>query len=99
MPTRYDLDREGSLKANSARAVVASLCVLGLATLVWMRIGAIGEFAETPAAGIASSVHTADVRPGDYLHAPTSDPSLPSLDATFSAKDVTPADEAPAPTF
>ena len=95
MRRHHDLDRDGSLRANSARAVVATMCVLGLATLVWMHVGESTGFGEMPTIGAVP----ATAKSSAYLHAPTSDPSLPSLEATFSGMNVAPADEAPAPTF
>jgi hypothetical protein len=96
MKSRFDFDREGAATGNSVRTLVATLCVLGLVGLTFLHIGDGGWFAaEATLPATDGPVATS----AGSLHAPTSDPSLPSLEATFSRKDVTPADEAPAPTF
>ena len=79
--------------------VLSALCVLGLASLMWLHSGGAGGFndesTQFPApAALASTAPS----PGS-LHAPTSDPSLPSLEATFSRKDFPVADDTSAPTF
>ena len=94
MQSRYDFDEQGATRANSVRAVVASLCVLGLASFMWLHSGvSIGPVEEAPPAAASAAPQTGS------LHAPTTDPSLPSLEATFSRMNATPADEAQAPTF
>ncbi|MFO1324607.1 MAG: hypothetical protein U1F15_11155 [Burkholderiales bacterium] len=94
MASRYDFDEQGADRANSVRAVVATLCVLGLASIMWIHSGAsVGPIDEAPPAAAPAAPQTGS------LHAPTTDPSLPSLEATFSRTNATPADEAQAPTF
>jgi hypothetical protein len=90
MKSHTDLEqrRTGS---NSTSAIVATLYVLGLASLLFLHNGTtVVSSATAPA--IATSAPA-------YLHAPTSDPSLPSLEATLARLENAPADEAPAPTF
>ena len=99
MQTRFDIDRQGAVKANSVRAVVATLCVLGLASFMWLHSGTMGELADDAAAVPPAAANAADAPRNDYLHAPTSDPSLPSLEATFAHKDAGPSGEPAAPTF
>jgi len=102
MNRRFDLGQAGSAAVIAVRAVVATLCVLGLASLMWIHSSGAGV-----AGDVSSEATTPDVQaamaasfiPSSSLHAPTSDPSLPSLEATFSRKDVTPAETAQAPTF
>jgi hypothetical protein len=99
MQTRFDIDREGAVKANSVRAFVATLCVLGLASFMWLHSGTMGELSDNAAAVPPAAANAADEPRNDYLHAPTSDPSLPSLEATFAHKDAGPSGEPAAPTF
>ena len=87
-------NQEGASARRSARAVVATLCVLGLASLMWLHSGPTGGLADA----LAEASPNAGATTGS-LHAPTSDPSLPSLDATMSRKDLEPADAPAAPTF
>ena len=98
MKSRFDFDREGPVTTNSLRALVATLCVLGLVGLTLFHFDDGGGFANRFAKATLPETD-GPVANSSFLHAPTSDPSLPSLEATFSRKDVTPADEAPAPTF
>jgi hypothetical protein len=93
MRNRFDYDPDGARTYGTARAIVASLCVLGLASLMWFHSGAIATTDEPAAAPPAAAPDTGSLR------APTTDPSLPSLDATFARKDDAAADQAPAPTF
>lgn len=94
MRKHLDPNQEGASASRSARAVVATLCVLGLASLMWLHSGPSGSLADAlaeappPASGATGS-----------LHAPTSDPSLPSLEATLSRPDAEPADAPAPPTF
>lgn len=98
MNTRFDFDRKNSRTGNSIRTVVAALCVIGL--VCWLTLlhggadGGLGdEFAQatTPAGPVAETTSS--------LRAPTSDPSLPSLEATFSRTSAPPVEDPPAPTF
>jgi len=98
MSRRFDSDPEGAATRSSIRALVATLCVLGLVGLTFFHFGDGGAFASRSVAPTVPQVDSRVVGP-NFLHAPTSDPSLPSLEATFSRKDVTPAEDAPAPTF
>jgi hypothetical protein len=98
MKSRFDFDRESAAARNSVRTLVAALCVLGLVGLTLFHISDDGRFA-TGHAEATQPATDGPVANSGFLHAPTSDPSLPSLEATFSRKDVTPADEVPAPTF
>ncbi len=89
-PTELERRRTGY---NTTGAVVATLYVLGLASLLFLHNGPNGvSSAVAPTAPIVADAPA-------YLHAPTSDPSLPSLEATLSRLENAPADEAPAPTF
>ena len=99
MHTRFDIDREGAAKANSVRALVATLCVLGLASFMWVHSVPMGELSDNPAAVPPAAEQAADTQRNAYLHAPTSDPSLPSLEATFAHKEAGPSGEPVAPTF
>ncbi|MBK9115197.1 MAG: hypothetical protein IPM22_06055 [Betaproteobacteria bacterium] len=94
MRNHLDPNTEGASATRSARAVVATLCVLGLASLMWLHSGPSGG----PADALAEAPPPASATTGS-LHAPTSDPSLPSLEATMSRNDVEPADAPAAPTF
>ena len=98
MKSRFDFDLEGAAARNSVRTLVAALCVLGLVGLTLFHFDDGGGFANRFAKATLPETNGPVANSG-FLHAPTSDPSLPSLEATFSRKDVTPADEAPAPTF
>lgn len=99
MKTRFDLDQQGANGTNSVRAVVATICVLGLASLMWLHSGGAGGLNDDPArAPVSAALVSTAPNPGS-LHAPTSDPSLPSLEATFSRKDFPVADDSSAPTF
>ncbi|MFO1414100.1 MAG: hypothetical protein U1F10_09415 [Burkholderiales bacterium] len=88
MRTPHEIDPEGAREAGVVRAVVASLCVMGLASLMWVHSG-VPLQADEPSARAESA---------DFLRAPTTDPSLPGLDATVNRQDAA-ADPAPAPTF
>jgi hypothetical protein len=99
MQTRFDIDREGAVKANSVRAFVATLCVLGLASFMWLHSGTMGEVSDSAATVPPAADNAADTPRNAYLHAPTSDPSLPSLEATFAHQDAGPSGEPAAPTF
>ena len=92
MKTTTELDRRRA--GNTTGAVVATLYVLGLASLLFLHNEPnVVSSAIAPAAPTVVSSATA------YLHAPTSDPSLPSLEATLSRLENAPVDETPAPTF
>lgn len=39
----YDIDRDAAREAGAVRAIVASLCVLGLASLMWVHSGVPGQ--------------------------------------------------------
>jgi len=99
MKSRFDFDRERATTANYVRTLVATLCVLGLVGLTVLHMGDGGGFSSWLAEATLPATDVPVMNSAGSLHAPTSDPSLPSLEATFSRKDVTPADEAPAPTF
>ena len=99
MKTRFDLDQQGANGTNSVRAVVATICVLGLASLMWLHGPGTGGLNDNPARSPASAVLASTAPNPGSLHAPTSDPSLPSLEATFSRKDFPAADDTSAPTF
>jgi hypothetical protein len=88
---------EGASTRNAVRALVATLCVLGLVGLTLFGFDD-GGFANR-FAGASLPEPTLSVENSGFLRAPTSDPSLPSLEGTFSRKDVTPVDAPPAPTF
>jgi hypothetical protein len=99
MKTRFDLDQEGAQGTNSVRAVVATVCVLGLASFMWLHSGGAGGFNDESAQSPTPAAMASTAPNPGSLHAPTSDPSLPSLEATFSRKDFSAADDPPAPTF
>jgi hypothetical protein len=99
MHDRFEIDREGAAKANSVRAFVATLCVLGLASLMWLHSGTMGELSDSATTVPPAAADAADTQHNAYLHAPTGDPSLPSLEATFAHKDAAPTGEPAAPTF
>ncbi len=94
MRNHLDPNLESASASRSARAVVATLCVLGLASLMWLHSGPAGGLSDV----LAEAPPPASATTGS-LHAPTSDPSLPSLEATLSRKDLEPADAPAAPTF
>ena len=98
MKSRVDFERKGGVRANSVRALVAALCVLGLVGLTLFHFDDGGGFASRLTKA-TSPENNGPVANSSFLRAPAGDPSLPSLEATFSRKDATPADEAPAPTF
>ena len=101
MTTEIDrrLNEEGTVASNSARVMLATVCVLGLVALMFLHIEPPANDREFRSEGDTdTTVMPAAIAP-PFLHAPTRDPSLPSLDATFSRTDVAPADEAMAPTF
>jgi hypothetical protein len=98
MKSRFAFDRDSTAARNSIRTLVATLCVLGLVGLTLFHFDDGGGFANR-FAKVAFPETNGPIADSGFLHAPTSDPSLPSLEATFSRRDVTPADEAPAPTF
>lgn len=94
MRNHLDPNDESPSATRSARAVLATLCVLGLASLMWLHSNAPGGVADA----IAESAPPPSGASG-FLHAPTGDPSLPSLEATLSRTDLEPADTPAAPTF
>lgn len=87
MRNRFDIEQEGVREARTVRAVVASLCVLGLVSLMWIHRGttiAPEDALDTTAA------------PAVFLPAPAT-PSGPIPDALApTAADVDPT---PPPTF
>lgn len=89
MRNRFDIGQDGRPESRTVRAIVASLCVLGLASLMWVHSGIPGQPDESAMAIPADG--------SSFLRVPTTDPSLPSLDATFARKGD--ADAEPAPTF
>ena len=93
MQTRITIDREGARTASAIRTAAASGCILGLAGLVWLH--------SEPAVTVASNTvpATPAAAAPAYLHAPTSDPSLPGLDALRSPEQVTDAIPAPVAAF
>ncbi len=96
---RIEIDRKDAKSPNSRRAVVATLYVLGLASLMWLYTGKTVDLGGGPAVATAPDQPVPVVAGNDYLHAPTSDPSLPSLEASLSRSDTEPADKPQAPTF
>ena len=98
MKSRLSFERERAAARGSVRTLVATLCVLGLVGLTLYHFDDGGGFANRFASATLTPADGPVVN-SSFLHAPTSDPSLPSLEATFSRKDVTPAAEAAAPTF
>ena len=74
-------------------ATLAAVCVLGLASLTVFHLH--GSDAVPPLANATMPGTSAN---NDFLRAPTTDPSLPSLEATFP-RGVERAQEAQAPTF
>jgi len=85
MHARSEFDAPAAKTANSARAIVAVLFVLGVTSLLWVRSDRI----DSPPV-IATN--------NQFLHAPSTDPSLPDLRATMRQPDA--ADEvAQPPTF
>ena len=99
MKTRFGFDRDGEVAANSVRTLVATLCVLGLVGLTLLHMGDGGGIANRSAEATLPATAAPIANSASSLHAPTIDPSLPSLEATLSRKDVTLAEEAPASTF
>lgn len=98
MRNRFELDPEGAHRANSLRAFVATLGVLGLASLMWAHGGAVGALEESAGPPISLLAATPADDPGS-LRAPTTDSSLPPLDtATFRNADA-PAEAPVVPTF
>ena len=98
MKNRFTFDPESAAARNSVRTLVAALCVLGLVGLTLFHFDDGGASASRFVKATLPETN-GPVANSDFLRAPTSDPSLPSLEATFSRRDITPADEAPAPTF
>lgn len=99
MRNRSRLDREGGALSNSRRALVAALFILGLTSLVWLHRQPAGVVLDEFGTNAATPTEaTMPASRQSYLHAPTSDPSLPSLEATFSRAQAAPDDVA-APTF
>lgn len=82
---RFEFDRQGAEKAHAVQVVIATLFILGISGLLWMH--------SDPETRVPFAT-THD----DYLHAPSSDPSLPDLRATLRELDGKPEPEAP-PTY
>lgn len=96
---------------KSLGAVVATACVAGFVGLIWLNTHMAADhtgsvttgptpFAslEPPIVDAAATASRTSSTTG-YLHAPTSDPSLPSLEATFSKASVSADADEPAPSF
>ena len=98
MKSRFPFNRESPATRNSVRTVIATLCVLGLVSLTLFHFDDGTGFASRTAKATSPETR-GPVASSDYLRAPTSDPSLPSLEATFPRNAVAPAYEAPTPTF
>jgi hypothetical protein len=88
MQSRTQLDAKGAATANTLRTVIAAMFVLGITSLVWLHTAPADVHKD--AAPVAT--------PQSFLHAPSGDPSLPSLEATFARMPASP-EEPPAPTF
>ena len=99
MKSRIDFERKGGFRANSVRALVAALCVLGLASLTLLHGNDDGRIATGYAASTQPTTTDGPVANSRFLHAPTGDPSVPSAESVFSRKDAAPDDGPPAPTF
>ncbi|CAG0984991.1 hypothetical protein BURK1_01951 [Burkholderiales bacterium] len=93
---RTTIDRDGGFQASTARALVATAFVMGLAALVWVHVDLevgtvpIVERALAPAAGCAGN---------DCLHAPAGDPSVPAADGVLDPRASSTLDAPPVPTF
>jgi len=85
MNVRSNFDARGARTANSVRTVVAALFVLGVTSLVIVH-----SDRQEPAAATASN--------DQFLHAPSTDPSLPDLRTTMRQFD-TAYEVSQAPTF
>lgn len=87
MRNRFEIDQDGTREARTVRAIVASLCVLGLASIMWAHSGVPIPPAQVVAAEPATHV---------FLPAPAP-PSATAQDGMApTAADVDPA---PPPTF
>jgi hypothetical protein len=71
MKSRFDFDREGALTANSVRALVATLCVLGLVSLTLFHISDDGRFFTGYAEATQPATDGPVANPG-FIHAQTS---------------------------
>lgn len=90
MLTRAQVDRRANKRASTVRVTVAVVCVLGLAASLMLRHGS--------SATEESAMSNMAPDSGDFLLAPTRDPSVPRADSVFSASSP-PDDTPPAPTF
>ena len=84
---RFDEERRRAEESHAVQAVVATLFVLGLAGLLFLHADGNKPMPFATPLGTTSD---------DYLHAPTSDPSLPDVRAAMRNA---PDDAVQAPTF
>lgn len=87
MRNRFEIDQDGTREARTVRAIVASLCVLGLASIMWVHSGVPIQPEQALAAEPAASV---------FLPAPATPSGTAPGGMAPTAADVDPA---PPPTF
>jgi len=62
----YDIDRDAAREAGAVRAIVASLCVIGLASIMWVHSGVPGQPEDTaPTAAAATAFLPAPATPAE----------------------------------
>ena len=93
---RQTLDREGANQAATARSLVATAVVMGLAALVWVHVDF--ETGSVPVVERALS-YTPGCAGDGCLQAPAGDPSVPSADSVFARGTASTSDVPPVPTF
>ena len=93
---RQTLDREGAIRAATARSLVATAVVMGLAALVWVHVA----FAPGSVPVVERALSNTPACAGDgCLQAPAGDPSVPSADSVFARGTASTPDVPPVPTF
>lgn len=104
---RMSIDREGGVRAASARAVIGTAFVMGLAALVWAHVdletgtAPILERAFTPgvpAVAVAKAPAPACAS-ADCLPAPAGHPSVPVASSLFPDASTSPLDVLPLPSY
>ena len=93
---RQTLDREGAIRAATARSLVATAVVMGLAALVWVHV----DFETGSVPVVERALSNTPACAGDgCLQAPAGDPSVPSADSVLPPRETSTYDVPPVPTF
>lgn len=89
-------DQGSTQRVRTFGTVVATVCIVGLAGLIFLH----AERQGVQAGEASYTAPAADSATTDFLHAPATDSSVPSADQVFASQRLTPVEPAEAvPTF